>query len=88
MKTKHTFRRTDGKTIWFAGLWDKVATPDAGDVSSFTIMTGASAGWLGDYHDRAPRILEEDDWATWLDPAQDAQALLHAVRPDRFEVAA
>ncbi|QQQ19714.1 SOS response-associated peptidase [Brevundimonas vitis] len=87
-KTKHTFRRADGGPIWFAGLWDRVTTADAGEVASFTILTGPSAGMLADYHDRAPAILEPEDWALWLDPGQDAAALLASVRPERFEKAA
>lgn len=85
-KIKHRFARADGQPIWFAGLWDRCTTSDAGEVTSFTIMTGPSAGRLSDYHDRAPVILEPDDWAIWLDPAQDARALMAAVRPERFEV--
>lgn len=85
-KTKHRFARTDGKAIWFAGLWDRCTTPDAGEVTSFTILTGPSEGWLGDYHTRAPVILEPEEWGTWLDPTQDAGPLMAAVRAERFEV--
>jgi putative SOS response-associated peptidase YedK len=85
-KARHRFARADGRAIWFAGLWDRCSTPDAGDVTSFTILTGPSAGWLGDFHDRAPVILEPDEWAAWLNPSQDAQALIQAVRPERFEL--
>ena len=87
-KVKHRFARKDGTAIWFAGLWDRCSTPDAGDVTSFTIMTGPSHGWLSEFHDRAPAILEADEWRTWLDPSADAEALLRAVRPDRFELSA
>jgi putative SOS response-associated peptidase YedK len=87
-KVKHRFARADGKPIWFAGLWDRCTTPDAGEVTSFTILTGPSAGWLGNYHDRAPVILEPEEWMTWLDPTRDTQALVAAVRPERFELAA
>ena len=85
-KIKHRFARADGAPIWFAGLWDRCTTPDAVAVTSFTIMTGPSAGALSDYHDRAPVILEPEDWGVWLDPAQDAAALMASVRPERFEV--
>lgn len=85
-KTRHRFARIDGKAIWFAGLWDRCTTTDAGEIASFTIMTGPSAGWLGDYHDRAPVILEPGEWSAWLDPSTDACALLSSVRPDRFEL--
>ncbi|HEY9218843.1 MAG TPA: SOS response-associated peptidase [Phenylobacterium sp.] len=83
-KVKHRFARADGRAIWFAGLWDRCTTPDAGELTSFTILTGPSEGWLSDYHDRAPVILEPDEWTAWLDPSQDASALLRSVRPERF----
>lgn len=86
-KVKHRFARSDGGIVWFAGLWDHCKTPDAGEFSSFTIMTGPSAGWLSDYHDRAPVILDPSDWPTWLDPSKDATPLMAAVRPERFQIA-
>lgn len=55
-------------------------------MTSFTILTGPSAGKLADYHDRAPVILEPDEWEAWLDPAQDPADIIAAVRPDRFEI--
>lgn len=85
-KVKHRFARADSAPIWFAGLWDRCETPDAGVITSFAILTGPSAGMLGEYHDRAPVILEPADWGVWLDPSQDAGELLAAVRPERFEV--
>lgn len=84
-KIKHTFRRADGGIIWFAGLWDKVATPDAGDVISFTIITGESAGILADYHTRAPLILEPEDFDIWMDPANDPAEVMADCRSHRFE---
>ena len=87
-KVKHRFARCDGRAIWFAGLWDRCATPDAGAITSFTILTGPSAGWLSDYHSRAPVILEDSEWAAWLDPTADATSLLSNARPERFEVSA
>ena len=44
--------------------------------------TGRALGRLADFHDRAPVILEPDEWSRWLDPAQDAAA----VRPERFKI--
>lgn len=84
-KLKHTFSRSDRGTLWFAGLWDRVSTPDAGDFTSFTILTGPSEGWLAEFHSRAPVILEPDDWATWLDPKADPSPLFTGVRAERFE---
>ena len=85
-KIKHRFARTDGDLLWFAGLWDRVITPDAGEFGSFTILTGPSEGWMGDYHTRAPVILNPHNWEAWLNPSVDARDLFAAVRPERFVV--
>jgi putative SOS response-associated peptidase YedK len=87
-KTKHTFRRADDGVIWFAGLWDSCTTPDAGQVDSFTILTGPSAGMLSEFHDRAPVILEPDDFMTWLEPTNDPAEVIAAVRAERFATGA
>ncbi len=86
-KVKHRFARSDGEPLWFAGIWDRCMTPDEGEVASFTILTGPSAGWLTDYHTRAPVILESDEIASWVDLDRDPAALIEAVRPDRFALA-
>ena len=83
-KTKHTFRRADDGPIWFAGMWDRVTTPDAGEVASFTILTGPSDGMLADYHTRAPVILDQEDWDVWMDPSNDPGEVIAAVRSHRF----
>jgi len=83
-KTRHRFSRADGQALWFAGIWDHCETPDAGPITSFTILTTPSEGWLTDFHTRAPVILEPADWARWLDVSQDPGSLMAAVRPDRF----
>lgn len=85
-KIKHRFARTDGQPIWFAGLWDRVQTTDVGEVTSFTILTGPADGWLADYHDRTPVILDPGDWGEWLNPEANHGGLLSAVRPERFSV--
>lgn len=86
-KVKHRFARKDGEPVWFAALWDRCHTPDAGDIRSFTILVGPGQGWLADYHDREPVILDPDDWSTWFDLARDSTTLLAAARPERFEIA-
>lgn len=83
-KVKHAFRRADDGLIWFAGLCDTAATPDAGPIDSFTILTGPSAGMLSDFHARAPVILEPSEFMAWLDPSNDPAEVIAAVRPERF----
>lgn len=83
-KVKHRLARTDESAIWFAGIWDRCETADEVEVSSFSIMTGLSSGWLSDIHTRAPVILEPSEFAAWLDPAQDTNTLMSDVRAARF----
>lgn len=89
-KVKHAFARADGKPIWFAGIWDTAKTDDEGEVDSFSIMTGPSAGALAEYHSRAPVVLDPEDFGAWLDPSTDAVPFMKDCRADRFlvEVAA
>ena len=83
-KTRHRLSRADGQALWFAGVWDHCETPDAGPITSFTILTTPSEGWLTEFHTRAPVILEPAEWAGWLEASQDCGPLMAAVRPDRF----
>jgi putative SOS response-associated peptidase YedK len=58
----------------FAGLYAR-----AGDLRSFTIITGPPNPLVAPIHDRMPVILARDAWAAWLDPslpADGARALL------------
>jgi putative SOS response-associated peptidase YedK len=66
--------------IAFAGLWARVKT-DAGEVHSFTIVTGPANELVAPIHDRMPIVLPRDAWSAWLDPGVDAagaHALLDA----------
>jgi putative SOS response-associated peptidase YedK len=55
----------------FAGLWARVKT-DAGELRSFTIVTGPASALVAPVHDRMPLALPRDQWAAWLDPGMDA----------------
>ena len=61
-------------TIAFAGLWAR-----AGDLRSFTIVTGPANPLVEPIHDRMPIVLDRSTWAAWLDPSlppEGARALL------------
>ena len=60
------------RTIAFAGLWGRMRT-DAGLVTSFTIITGPPNSLVAPIHDRMPVVLAPEAYATWLDPAVDAE---------------
>jgi len=65
-KTKWRFTSKDEPWFCFAGIWDRCATLDAGEVQSFTILTKASGGPLTAYHDRAPVVVPREHWGAWL----------------------
>lgn len=58
----------------FAGLWAK-----AGELHSYTIITGPPNELVSPIHDRMPVVLDRRAWTAWLDPAtahEDARKLL------------
>jgi len=55
----------------FAGLWARAKT-DAGELHSFTIVTGPPNALVAPIHDRMPVVLDRSAWAMWLDPSLDA----------------
>jgi putative SOS response-associated peptidase YedK len=57
----------------FPGLWDVARTAD-GPIESFTLLTSAPGPDAAPYHNRQPVILRRDQWAQWLDPANDIAA--------------
>ncbi len=76
----------------FAGLWEppnldifkgqseQVSTVDSKPLlGTCTILTTPSQGWLQDYHDRMPVILDEGDWAAWLDTSQKVDPLWNRI---------
>ncbi|HEY1546478.1 MAG TPA: SOS response-associated peptidase family protein, partial [Kofleriaceae bacterium] len=66
----------DHRIVAFAGLWARAKT-DAGELHSFTIITGKPNALVKPIHDRMPVVLEKSAWAAWLDPANaDPMSLL------------
>jgi putative SOS response-associated peptidase YedK len=64
--------------VAFAGLWARAKT-EAGELHSFTIITGPPNALVRGIHDRMPVVLDRSAWAAWLDPAlpvEGARALL------------
>lgn len=79
-KQPYAFARSDGTPLALAGLWEGWRDPAGEVVRSFTIITTGANDTLAPIHDRMPVVLEQDDWASWLDtgpvsllrPAMDA----------------
>jgi putative SOS response-associated peptidase YedK len=67
-KTPMWIHPEDRRYIAFAGLWAKAKT-DAGELHSYTIITGPPNPLVSPIHDRMPVILDRKAWAAWLDPA-------------------
>jgi len=69
-KQPHHVVRVDGQPMAFAGLWSHNGRGSAG-LNSCTILTTAANVDVEVLHDRMPVILEQRDWARWLDPEED-----------------
>jgi putative SOS response-associated peptidase YedK len=65
------FHPSSKKMFAFAGLWARLRT-DAGEIHSFTIITGQPNDLVKPVHDRMPIVLAESAYAAWLDPTLDA----------------
>lgn len=85
-KSPWLFEPLSGEPIAFASLWDRCDTTDAGSIESCTIVTQPAGAPLNGYHDRAPVVLFQKDWARWLDPKADVTWLMGPESPDRFSV--
>jgi putative SOS response-associated peptidase YedK len=63
--------RADGCSLAMAGLyewWRDPANPDAEPRLTCTVITTAATPELAVIHDRMPVMIEQADWAEWLDP--------------------
>ena len=67
-RTPHYFSSPDGAPLAFAGLWESWRNPaeSAETILSATIIVGAANEWMTRYHDRAPVLLERQDFDLWL----------------------
>ena len=79
-------RRTDGETMGLAALWETWTGPNGEEVDTACIVTTEANALSGAIHPRLPVVLERADWATWLNPDDDAtgdaQALLRSPGDD------
>ncbi len=70
--------RADGRSLAMAGLyewWRDPANPEAEPRLTFTVITTAATPELAVIHDRMPVMIEQDDWAEWLDPSVPGKEL-------------
>ena len=80
-------RRADGATMGLAGLWETWMGPNGEEVDTACIVTTGANGVSAAIHPRLPVVVEERDFARWLDPdewATDAAATL--LRPPENDI--
>jgi putative SOS response-associated peptidase YedK len=87
LRLPFAIRRADGDVLALAGLWSGWRDPETEELRrTFTIVTTAANEAIGELHDRMPVILPEDEWATWLDPANDDVGRLRALLEPRDDL--
>ena len=59
---------TEGKTLAFAGIFDRWVDPNGEIFESASIITRPSVDFLATIHNRMPTFLPTDRWDAWLDP--------------------
>jgi putative SOS response-associated peptidase YedK len=85
-KQPYLIRRRDQKAFAFAGLFERWRAPAAGHaIESCTIVTTAANQKLASIHHRMPVILDQRDYATWLDPKADGLEVLRPCPEDWLE---
>jgi putative SOS response-associated peptidase YedK len=81
-RTPFLCRRVDGGLMALAGIWETYVAPDGSEIDTAAILTTAANGTMAAIHERMPVIIEENDFAAWLDCAdEDPEAALALVRP-------
>ena len=66
-KTPYYFHNADGSSLLMAGIFQRSADPETGEiVESFVILTTRANAMMSEYHDRMPVILPPDQVVEWL----------------------
>ncbi|RWD64632.1 MAG: SOS response-associated peptidase [Mesorhizobium sp.] len=78
-----------GGVIAFAGLIETYAEPGGSEMDTGAILTTRAGAGIAHVHDRMPVVIEERDFARWLDcrtqEPRDVLDLLKPAEPDFFE---
>ena len=81
-KTPFLIRLAGGEPFAMAGLWERWQAPEGDSIESCTIIVTDANNLVRAIHDRMPVILQREDFAAWLDPAnQDGDGLLAMLKP-------
>ncbi|MFM8552569.1 MAG: SOS response-associated peptidase [Nitrospiraceae bacterium] len=94
-KQPYYIRRQDSRPFAFAGLWEHWTGPGKQDgqaevagpvIESCTLLTTGPNALMASIHDRMPVILDQQDYALWLDPTvQRVEVLTPLLRPSPAE---
>jgi len=74
--------RPDDKPFAFAGLWERWKNEAGEIVDTCTILTTSPNALMSTIHDRMPVILDEADYAKWLDRNTAPEELQKLMKPD------
>ena len=82
-------RPRHGRVIALAGLVETYAEPGGSEMDTGAILTTRASASIAHIHDRMPVVIEERDFARWLDcrtqEPRDVLDLLKPAKPDFFE---
>jgi putative SOS response-associated peptidase YedK len=86
VRQPYAIARADGRPLVLAGLWSGWRDPATDTVRrTFTIVTSRPNRTMAEVHDRMPVVLDDTDWAAWLDPAPTEPGRLLAMLEPRDE---
>jgi len=89
VKQPHLIYLADEQPFGFAGLWEHWQDAAGNELETCAILTTAANEMMRELHDRMPVILDREDYARWLDPANDTGAGLEdLLRPFPAELMA
>ena len=102
LKIPYRIMRKDHKVFAMAGLWETYIHPNGSEIDTATIVTTDANGTVSALHNRMPVILDEKDFAVWLDaelnppekiaqlmrPAADDLLMIEAFDPRRGKIEA
>jgi len=87
IKMPYRIMRKDHKVFAMAGLWETYIHPNGSKIDTATIVTTDANGTVSVLHNRMPVILDEKDFATWLDAELNApEKIVHLMVPASDEL--
>jgi putative SOS response-associated peptidase YedK len=88
-KRPYHIHRPDHALFAFAGVWEHWMAPDGSELETAAIITADPNAEVSTIHDRCPVVIAPEDFARWLDPAnEDASGFADLMRtpPDDYFV--